>query len=80
VNELHVEAGEALSGSFVREGLVDEYLVYIAPKLLGPGLGLARLGPWATLDETVGLRFHRVDPVGDDLRILARPAAPRTSP
>ncbi len=32
VNELHVEAGHRLNGSFVREGLVDEYLVYMAPR------------------------------------------------
>jgi diaminohydroxyphosphoribosylaminopyrimidine deaminase / 5-amino-6-(5-phosphoribosylamino)uracil reductase len=35
INELHVEAGHKLNGSFVREGLVDEFLIYMAPKLLG---------------------------------------------
>lgn len=41
MNELHVEAGNKLNGSLVREGLVDEMLVYLAPTLLGPGLGMA---------------------------------------
>ena len=41
VNEVHVEAGYKLNGSFVQEGLVDELLMYVAPKLLGPGQGLA---------------------------------------
>jgi hypothetical protein len=36
INELHVEAGHKLNGSFIREGLVDEFLVYLAPQLLGP--------------------------------------------
>ena len=76
VNELHVEAGHKLGGSFVRERLVDEYLVYLAPRLLGQGRGLAEFGPLARLDEGVPLRFHRIDRVGDDLRLLARPQSP----
>ena len=35
INELHLEAGARLNGSFIREGLVDELLVYLAPQLLG---------------------------------------------
>ena len=37
VNELHVEAGGKLNGSLLREGCVDELLLYLAPSLLGPG-------------------------------------------
>ena len=73
INELHVEAGHKLSGSFVREGLVDEFLVYQAPKLLGAGHGLASFGPIETLDEALALRFVSVDRLGDDLRLIARP-------
>lgn len=74
INELHVEAGHRLNGSFVREGLVDEYLIYVAPKLLGGGRGLASFGPLERLDDAVALRFTSITPIGDDLRILARPA------
>jgi diaminohydroxyphosphoribosylaminopyrimidine deaminase/5-amino-6-(5-phosphoribosylamino)uracil reductase len=56
----------------VREGLVDEYLVYLAPKLIGQGQGMASLGPLATLDAAVPLAFRAFDAVGPDLRILAR--------
>ena len=73
INELHVEAGAKLNGSFVREGLVDEWLVYMAPKLLGSGRDLAAFGPLQTLADAVALRFHAVDRVGDDLRLLLRP-------
>ncbi len=76
VNELHVEAGSKLNGSFVREGLVDEWLVYMAPRLLGPGRDLASFGPLAVLSDAVPLRFHAVDRVGDDLRLLLRGAEP----
>ncbi len=73
VNELHVEAGHKLSGSFVRERLVDEYLVYLAPKLLGAGLDMASFGPLSDLADAVALSFHQIDRIGDDLRVLARP-------
>ena len=72
VNELHVEAGEKLNGSLVREGLVDEFLVYLAPKLLGPGLGMAALGPLAQLADAIPLVFTSVDSCGSDVRLLAR--------
>jgi len=74
INELHVEAGHKLNGSFVREGLVDEFLVYMAPKLLGVGRELAAFGPLEALSDSLALRFESVTTVGDDLRIIARPA------
>ena len=73
VNELHVEAGHRLNGSFVREGLVDEFLIYMAPKLLGIGRELAAFGPLDTLQQSVALRFVSVTPLGPDLRLVARP-------
>jgi len=74
VNELHVEAGHKLNGSLVREGLVDEFLFYLAPKLLGLGREIAAFGPLATLDEAIELEWTDVAPIGHDLRIRARPA------
>lgn len=74
VNELHIEAGSKLNGSFLREGLVDEWLVYLAPKLLGAGRELAAFGPLANLDGAIALRFHAVDRIGDDLRLMLRSA------
>ena len=73
VNELHVEAGFKLNGSLLREGLVDEFLVYVAPMLLGPGQGMVNIGPLQALAEGVALEFGSVDRVGADLRVLARP-------
>jgi len=73
MNELHVEAGHKLNGSFLREGLVDEFLIYLAPKMLGQGRGLAAFGPLERLEDALELRFHCIERVGDDLRIVARP-------
>jgi diaminohydroxyphosphoribosylaminopyrimidine deaminase/5-amino-6-(5-phosphoribosylamino)uracil reductase len=74
INELHVEAGHRLNGALLRAGLVDELLVYLAPKLLGPGRGLADMGPLAALSEGIALEWHGAQPVGPDLRLLARVA------
>jgi diaminohydroxyphosphoribosylaminopyrimidine deaminase / 5-amino-6-(5-phosphoribosylamino)uracil reductase len=75
INELHVEAGHKLNGSFVRERLVDEFLVYVAPKLLGTGRELAAFGPLTRLNDALELRFHHVTNIGADIRILARSLA-----
>ncbi len=73
INELHVEAGTKLNGSLVREGCVDELLVYLAPSLLGDAAqGMASLAAMTSLDERVSLTFRSVERVGADLRILAR--------
>ena len=72
INELHVEAGHKLNGSLLREGLVDELLVYLAPKLIGQGLDMANLGPLAALGDAVPLEFHQIELLPPDLRILAR--------
>jgi diaminohydroxyphosphoribosylaminopyrimidine deaminase/5-amino-6-(5-phosphoribosylamino)uracil reductase len=72
INELHVEAGHKLNGSLLREGLVDELLVYLAPKLLGQGADMAHFGPLTALSQALPLRFQSSAMVGPDLRILAR--------
>lgn len=72
VNELHVEAGHKLNGSLLREGLVDELLMYLAPQLLGQGAGLTNIGPLQRLEDGPMLRYASVSHVGRDLRIVAR--------
>lgn len=72
INELHVEAGHKLNGSLIRAGLVDEFLVYLAPKLVGEGAGMADFGPLTDLASALPLEFKSTAMVGPDLRILAR--------
>ena len=74
VNELHVEAGHKLNGSLLREGLVDELLLYLAPTLIGQGRDMAAFGPLARLDDALALEFISTGMVGPDLRLVARPA------
>ena len=72
INELHVEAGFKLNGSLLRAGVVDELLVYLAPCMLGPAQGMARLPELQALDQRLSFRFHQMQPVGDDVRLLLR--------
>ena len=72
INEVHVEAGHKLNGSLIRAGLVDEFLVYLAPKLLGQGADMASFGPLTALSQAVALEFKSTQMLGQDLRILAR--------
>ena len=75
VNELHVEAGFRLNGSLAREGCVDEYLVYLNPSFLGDAAqGMLELPPLASLESRVKLRILSLERLGEDLRVLARPA------
>lgn len=72
INEVHVEAGGALNGALVRAGLVDELVVYLAPRLLGAGRGMLVATPLSDLSQAQTLHFRAVERVGDDLRVLAR--------
>jgi diaminohydroxyphosphoribosylaminopyrimidine deaminase / 5-amino-6-(5-phosphoribosylamino)uracil reductase len=79
INELHVEAGFKLNGSLLKAGLVDEMVVYLAPKLLGAGMGLANLPELSELSQLPAaqdLEYRSVDLIGkegqQDLRIVAR--------
>ena len=72
INELHVEAGHKLNGSLIREGLVDEFVVYLAPKLIGHGCDMASFGPLTELSKATPLVFKSTDMLGPDLRIVAR--------
>jgi diaminohydroxyphosphoribosylaminopyrimidine deaminase/5-amino-6-(5-phosphoribosylamino)uracil reductase len=72
INELHVEAGSKLNGSMIREGCVDELLLYLAPCLIGDAQGMFALPALQRLDQKYQLRFHEIQQIGEDIRVLAR--------
>jgi diaminohydroxyphosphoribosylaminopyrimidine deaminase / 5-amino-6-(5-phosphoribosylamino)uracil reductase len=71
INEVHVEAGFKLNGSLIREGCVDELLVYQAPCFLGEGLGMVNIGPFQDLSQRDSWKMMEHTLIGDDLRIRA---------
>ena len=77
VNELLVEAGATLAGALLHEGLVDELLLYVAPKFLGPtARPLVALPPLQQLDDACAYLLLGVQQFGDDLRLRLRPRVP----
>jgi diaminohydroxyphosphoribosylaminopyrimidine deaminase / 5-amino-6-(5-phosphoribosylamino)uracil reductase len=75
INELMAESGFKLNGSLLREGCVDELILYLAPALVGDDAGgLFNLPTLTSLADKRQLVFCDVRLIGRDLRILARPA------
>jgi len=76
VNELHVEAGPRLNASLLREGCVDEFLVYQNMSFLGDAAqGMFQLDP-GSLDARVKVALVSAQQLGDDVRLLLRPVSP----
>ena len=75
MNEVLLEAGPELSGAFVGEGLVDELLLYVAPKILGPqARALLDLPALTELGAAPGFTIVEETRIGEDLRLRLRPA------
>lgn len=72
VNEVHVEAGARLSGALLQAGCVDEMVLYMAPKLLGPGIGMLALPELHELQQARRFQFVEHAQVGPDLRVRLR--------
>jgi diaminohydroxyphosphoribosylaminopyrimidine deaminase / 5-amino-6-(5-phosphoribosylamino)uracil reductase len=74
INEVLVESGPRLSGALLAAGLVDEWLLYIAPKLLGKDAKpLAALAGLTKLDSAPQFALEDSATVGQDLRLRLRP-------
>ena len=73
MNNVLVEAGQKLAGSFIKQNLVDELIVYIAPKLMGNNAkGMFDLSI-ESMAETLELELKDVKPFGSDLRLTYKP-------
>ncbi|MEH6467871.1 MAG: RibD family protein, partial [Porticoccus sp.] len=73
-NRVLVEAGAELAGAFLQAGLVDEFVIYMAPKLLGSSARPLLTLPFDSMDQQIALDITDMRQVGDDIRITARPA------
>jgi len=74
INEVMVEAGPVLNGALLSEQLIDELVIYMAPKLMGNGAnGLFHLPDIKTMAQNVELQITDISAVGRDWRITAKP-------
>ena len=74
-NEIHVEAGATLNAALLKLNLVDEILMYLAPRVVGAGLPSTQFTPQTNLDNlTQSGTWHWVDMglLGDDARLILR--------
>jgi len=80
INEVHVEGGSRLNGALLTAGLVDEFLIYLAPCLIGHAArGIFDMPALESLAGKAQLAIHDLRMLGPDVRILARPVAPGTA-
>lgn len=76
INSIWVEAGAKLAGALIQHDLVDELIVYLAPKLLGnEAKGLCELSGLTTLNEALNFEFINIKKIGNDLRMILRKEA-----
>ncbi|MGC6326483.1 bifunctional diaminohydroxyphosphoribosylaminopyrimidine deaminase/5-amino-6-(5-phosphoribosylamino)uracil reductase RibD [Pasteurella multocida] len=74
INTLWIEAGATLAGALIEAKLVDELIIYIAPKLLGDAArGLCKLPHLSTLAEASLWQLHSIEKLGDDLKTIYHP-------
>ncbi|HRL28591.1 MAG TPA: bifunctional diaminohydroxyphosphoribosylaminopyrimidine deaminase/5-amino-6-(5-phosphoribosylamino)uracil reductase RibD [Alcaligenes sp.] len=72
INEVHAEAGARLSGALLDAAVVDQLLMYVAPKILGHGRGVADIAALSGLDAVQPFEFTDLRLLGQDARLLAR--------
>lgn len=72
INHIWVEAGATLAASFIKQNLVDELILYLAPKLMGSdGRGLIHLLGLENMDQVIDLDIQDIRMIGSDVRVIA---------
>jgi len=73
MNEVHVEAGPRLNGSLLQEGQVDEFLIFLAPSIIGDAArGMFHLPELTELAGRRQLKILDTRMIGPDIRVVAR--------
>lgn len=74
INDVLIESGATLAGSFLSAGLIDELIIYMAPKLMGSNARPLLDLPLQDLNAAVNLQIVDMRAVGKDWRIVVRPS------
>lgn len=73
INEVLLEAGQGLNGAFLTAGLIDEFIFYYAPKLMGhDASGMFAMSPLTQMNQAVALKVFDVRQIGQDMRVWAQ--------
>ncbi|WP_294614236.1 bifunctional diaminohydroxyphosphoribosylaminopyrimidine deaminase/5-amino-6-(5-phosphoribosylamino)uracil reductase RibD [uncultured Gilliamella sp.] len=75
INSVWVEAGSQLAGALIEQELIDELIIYYAPKLLGHNaIDMCKLTNLQKLSLAPHFRFESTKMVGEDLRVILKKA------
>lgn len=73
-NEVLIEAGHGLNGGFLQRDLIDECILYYAPKLMGSdAMPIFSIKTITSMSKAIQLDLLDVRQIGDDIRVIARP-------
>ncbi|WP_220683283.1 dihydrofolate reductase family protein [Pseudomonas aeruginosa] len=74
INTVWVECGAHFAGALLEAGLVDELILYIAPKILGDDArGLFALTPLSTLSQAPEFTIASLEQIGPDIKVCLKP-------
>lgn len=74
INDMLLESGPGLLNKFLTENLIDELVIYLAPKLLGQqAMNISQFGPLEQLTQSKDWVFDSIEQVGEDIALVARP-------
>ncbi len=74
INEVLVEGGEGLNGALLAQNLIDELLIYYAPKLMGgSGKSMFAMPAFTSMQQALDLQILDVRHIGHDIRLRAKP-------
>jgi diaminohydroxyphosphoribosylaminopyrimidine deaminase/5-amino-6-(5-phosphoribosylamino)uracil reductase len=75
INEVLIEAGQGLNGAFLQVNLIDEFIFYYAPKLMGADAkGMFAIPELLEMQQAIDLQVLDLRQVGQDIRLRAKPA------
>lgn len=73
INSIFVESGSTFAGSLLEYNLVDELIIYIAPKLLGKGIDMVKIKELSSIKNAYKFQFINIKLIKKDLRIILVP-------
>lgn len=74
INEVLLEAGAGLNSAFLQANLIDEYIIYLAPKFMGSAAkGMFALPEFTNMQQVPQLEIIDVEQIGPDIRLRAKP-------
>lgn len=78
INEVMVEAGQTLNGALLAAGLVDEFIFYYAPLILGTDArGMLAIPALQSMQDRIALQIVDTRQIGPDIRVRAKPIYPQ---